>query len=74
VNRRIPVEAQFLFVVLRLRLDALTAQRVTINSSDLATLCLRVNVVRVSRVFKCPESVTTKDIFPSRIGNASGIG
>src|SRR6266571_7226650 len=73
VDWRIPVEVQFLLVVLRLRLDVAAAQRVPVNSGNFAALRFRVNIIRVSRVFKYPETVTTVNILPARIRDAPGI-
>src|SRR5579859_100925 len=70
---RIPVEVQLLLIVLRLRLDVASAQRVPVNSGNFAALRFRVNIIRVCRVFKYPETIAAINVFPSRVGDAAGI-
>src|SRR5689334_4262065 len=70
---RVPVEMQFLFVVLRLGFNAYADQRVAVDPANRSALGLRIDIIRVCRVFEYPESVAAVDVLPARIRNASGI-
>src|SRR3954452_1897884 len=73
VDRSVAIEAQLLLIVLWLRLDALNAQRMAVESFDLATLRFRVNIIRICRIFEYPETVAVINVFPARIGDAARI-
>ncbi len=73
VNRRIPVVAELLFVVLRQRLDVARFMSLAVNSRDLAALILSVDVIGIGRIGKHPEAVATIHVFPTAIGDAPRI-
>src|ERR1051325_1046680 len=73
MDRRVPVEMQFLLVVSRLRLDAACAQCMPVDSSNFAALRFRINVVGIGGVFKYPEPIAVINVFPARIRDATGI-
>src|SRR2546430_14349646 len=64
VNRRVPVEAELLLLVMRERRDVAILVRLAIDARDPATLILRVQVIRVSRVDEHPEAVPAVHGFP----------
>ena len=73
LDGRVPVEAQFLFAVLRIGLDGRDFVREAIDAADFATLRFGVDVCRVGRIFPRPEAIAAEHILPARIRNATGI-
>src|SRR5260370_3879152 len=73
VDRRVPVEAQLPFPVIRLRLDETALEREMIHAADLAALRFSVNVVRVGGIRKYPETLPPKKILPAAVGNPARI-
>ena len=73
VYRRVPVEPQFAFAVIRLRLDRAAFQRVAIHARDFSALRFGINVIRIRRIGKRPESVAAQKVFPTAIRDPAGI-
>ena len=70
----VPVEAQLLFAILRVGLDAARKVGDAIDTANLATLGFGVDVVGVRRILMHPEAIAAIHIFPARVGDAAGIG
>src|ERR1700722_6766162 len=73
MHRRVPVEAQLLFAVVRFWLDEARLQSEPIDAGDKAALRFRINVTGIGWIRKRPESVSAAKIFPPAIGNPAGI-
>ena len=69
----VPVEAQLL-VVIGLGLDVARLQRLAVHATGESTLILCIDVIRIGRVDEGKETVTTVQIFPAVVGDASRIG
>src|SRR5204862_4665557 len=68
MDRRVPVEAQLLFRIIRPGMDVAPLVRIAIYAPNLPALRLGVNIIRIGWVLKYPEAVASEYIFPVRIG------
>ena len=73
VDGGIPVEAQLLLVVIRLRLDVAAIQRMPVDAANISALGFGVDPIRIRRVGKHPESIAAEQVLPTRIADAAGI-
>src|SRR5437773_959419 len=69
---RVPVEPEF-FLVVWPRLDVARLMCLSIYPPDLTALVFGINVIRIRRVGKHPETVAGVHVFPLRVGDAAGI-
>ena len=69
----VPVEAELLLAVLRIRLNCARFMRPAIYAPDLAALGFRVNVIVIGGVLPHPKTVAAIHVFPTRVGDAAWI-
>src|SRR6202043_835015 len=73
MDRRVPVEAELAFLVVREGLEGTSLVRLAVHASDLAALRLRVDESRIGRVGEHPEAVAAEHVLPLVVGDAAGI-
>ena len=73
MNRRIPIEAELPFPIIRLRLDGALFERVAIDASDLAALRFGISVAWIAGIGKSPEAIASIEILPAAVGDTTGI-
>src|ERR1700687_1886005 len=73
VNRRIPIEPQLTFAIVRLRLDSPRFQRRSIDAADGTSLGFRVDVARIGRIWKGPEAISVIKVFPAAVTDTARI-
>src|SRR5205807_4198723 len=69
---RVPVEPEF-FVVVWSWLNVARLMCLSIYPTDLAALVFGINVIRIRRVGKHPETIAVVHVFPLRVGDAARI-
>ena len=74
VDRRVPVKAQFLFVIVGIRGDASSFQRMSVHAANRAALRFGVDVVGVGWILERPKSIAAINVLPLRVGNAARVG
>src|SRR5260370_8293026 len=73
VNWSIPIEAQLPFSIVWLRLNKLAFQREPIDSPNKAALRFGINIACIARIGKYPETISSKNIFPTPIAHPARI-
>src|SRR5580765_3480143 len=73
VNRRVPVETHLAFLVIRQRLNVARFKSFAIDAPDVTTLRLGVDIIRIGRIGKDPETIAAVDVLPTVVGDSAGV-
>src|ERR1700738_194844 len=73
MNRRVPIEAELPFSVIRFGFNETRFQGGAVHAANESALRFGIHIIWIGRICERPETVPAKKIFPAAVGNSSRV-